>query len=140
MRSCHCGECMSGQMRELACRYDTVLTVPWCQVQNSTQGTSPSKAFELRIWPVNLASAAFVQCVSRVCGTRTGSSWHASSSSSSSVKRVTLGAHVPWPTSSLRTTGCASHASSSKRLKLTLVVSRTTSSSGKRVKMERGSS
>jgi hypothetical protein len=66
----HCHECMSDQSHELACKDELVLTMG--QVLNSTQATSPSKAFELLIWLVRLVSAASVQTVSRNFVTRKG--------------------------------------------------------------------
>jgi hypothetical protein len=134
----HCDECMSDPIRELACKDEIVLTMG--QAQNSTQATSPSKASELPIWLAILVSAASVRTASRTFVTRKDLPWDASSSSSTSMMSVTLGAPVPWPTGSLRAAGSVFHASSSKRPRLTAVVSRRTSSSGRRVRMDRGSS
>jgi hypothetical protein len=65
-----CAGCMLSQIHRFTCKYELVLTVPWIQVQISIQATFLSKAFELLIWPVSLASVASVQTAGQTCVTR----------------------------------------------------------------------
>lgn len=136
VRRCHgyCGDCVSGYIFASACN---VLTVTSSQVPSFTQVTSPSKVFELLLWPASPVNVAIVQNASLISANARSQTTKKSMTLSLSLITRTIGAAARWPTSSSKIAGSASRASSSKRPRLTAAASRGEPTNVRPEKMDR---